>query len=238
MSFDVSTIILPSINFTQVVLILFLLSPVLDIVTIAKNIKLLEDNFKSNIFTISLAVLYVTTIISAGIIAPTKTLSQLKSKAIKQEESADTELKNVIAATNAVRDNILGAFSLFFLLITLRLCDFLKFSAKLVEFANLMANYDLIDIAYVESKIDLSISNIDSEDEQDSIHWPSIADFSKSEHCKIQKFFKFTPKKALYTESDIRRETRIINVISDDTNTTNTPEISKETFILEKPKLD
>ncbi|CAK1542042.1 unnamed protein product [Leptosia nina] len=228
MNLDSSSIILLSINFVQVIFILFLLTPFFDIVTLSKNIKLLQD---TNVLTLPLALLYVATIITSGIITPTKTLSELNS-AWKRENTANNKLRNIIATTNASRNYILGSFSLFFLLVTLRIIEFLKFSAKLVEFSHLMANYDLIDVAYINNNnpIDLEDSNCLEEDnfkDYDIVRWPSAIDFNEDEQNIAQNYFKLNPKCDV-SELNLKRETKIIK-IGEETNFESAT-ISKDTL--------
>lgn len=225
MNLDSSSIILISINLIQVVFILFLLSPLFDIVTLSKSIKIFED---SNIFTICLAITYAVTIITFGIITPTNTLTILHS-ARKQENSADNKLRNIITANNASRNYILGAFSLFFHLVTLRIFDFLNFSAKLVEFTNLMANYELIDIAFIgDNNIELE-SAVKSETikDYDVVRWPSVIEF-KEEECTIEHLFKVNSSKGV-SDLDHRKETKIIKVCEE--NITGSSSNSKDTMI-------
>lgn len=226
MNLDSSSIILISINFIQVVFILFLLTPFFDIVTLSKNIKVFED---CNIFTISLATLYAITIITFGIVTPTKTLTKLDF-AWKRDNSADTKLRNIITATNASRNYILGAFSLFFLLVTLRIFDFLNFSAKLVEFSNLMANYELVDIAFVdENSIELeNIVRLEKTiEDYDVVRWPSMIEFKEDENT-IEQFFKVNPTKGI-SDLDHRKETKIIKVGEE--NIVDTSSLSKDTLL-------
>ncbi|CAF4828397.1 unnamed protein product [Pieris macdunnoughi] len=235
MNLDSSSIILISINFIQVVFILFLLTPFFDIVTLSKNIKIFQN---SNIFTISLATLYAITIITFGILTPTKTLTKL-NVAWKRENSADNKLRNIITATNASRNYILGAFSLFFLLVTLRIFDFLDFSAKLVEFSNLMANYELLDIAFVDDN-SIGLENVvkakETIEDYDVVRWPSVIELK--EENTIEHFFKVNPNKGI-SDLDHRKETKIIKVGEE--NIVDTSTISKDTLLTlvsENPKTD
>lgn len=204
MILDFPTIVLISVNFIEMVSILFMLLPLVDIVVLSKNIKVLKDTVQNNTLVSSSMIVGAYMVIKYGIIDPTKTLHELKalnlSKAIV---SAEEKLERIVAGTDACRSYILGVFSLFFLLVLLRLFDFITFSAKLTEFCNLMADYDLVDITYTQTESEVleqeepTYTLADYLDEDEQVHWPSIIDFSKKEHNTIRNFFINTPKPKL-----------------------------------------
>ncbi|CAG9791039.1 unnamed protein product [Diatraea saccharalis] len=131
------------------------------------------------------------------------------TKGSRRIENPTERLKHIIDLTNACRNYLLGGFSMFFLLVMLRLFDFVNFSAKLHEFSDLMGNYDLIDITLtntVEKEPDPTFVIDEDFDEVDdhSVRWPSFIDFNKTEHRKIKNFFKATLRKPF--EAKIRRK--------------------------------
>ncbi|CAH2087619.1 unnamed protein product [Euphydryas editha] len=162
--------------------------------------KTLEDTIKTNSHAICSIIICGFLVISYGIINPMKNLHDSKSfKLSKSFETPEDQLIRILSATNASRNYILGVFSLFYLLVILRLFDFVTFSAKLHEFSKLMANYELIDVTLTnETEPEPEEPTYIIEeflDDEETIHWPSIIDFNKIEQSIIKKFFKSTPKK-------------------------------------------
>lgn len=197
LSFDLSAIILISLNITQMITILLVLLPVVDIITLSKNIKIYIDHMKRSPLYILMVVMYIIIIASYGILGPTRTLNTL-NEVSKQNESPREKLIRIIDFTNATRNSLLGGLSLFYILVAWRLLDYTQFSAKLHEFSNLMGNYDLIDITFKESEFEDNETTFiinEAINEEDSVHWPSIIDLSQNEQTKLRTFFKDTPKK-------------------------------------------
>lgn len=202
-SFDLPAVILISLNITQMVTIILILLPVVDIITLSKNIKIYIDNVRDSPFYSFSVVMYVILIAGYGIVGPTKTLNSLK-RASRLTETPREKLIRVIDSTNATRNYLLGGLSLFYILVAWRLLDYINFSAKLHEFSDLMGNYDLIDITLKEAEFeDTETTFIIDEaiEEEDSVHWPSIADLSRTEQTKLKTFFKETPKKGMSPSS-------------------------------------
>lgn len=195
---DLCTVLLTTVNIVEMVTIYFLLYPFCDVVTLSNKLKTIQHSVKSNRLICCLLLFAAVITIYIGIFNPTKVFNELKRyKFIKRNETAAEKIMRIIRATNALRNYMLGVFSLFFYLVLLRLFDFIYFSAKLHEFYNLMANYDLIDITYTENEPELHDESsfiieeeINNDDEM--IHWPSVAEFDEKEHERIKEFFKST----------------------------------------------
>lgn len=173
------------------VTIIFMLLPLTDIVILSKNINILKQALKTNPLTLSCSLLCLFAVFSYGIINPTKTLNELKAHSSKPFETTEDKLVRTVTVTNASGNYILGVFSLFLLLVVLRISDFMTLSAKLTEFSNLMANYKLLDIKCFEQekKEEETFIIEDFGDEDEKIHWPSIIDFNKKEYIRIKRFF-------------------------------------------------
>lgn len=204
---DFPAITLITVNVVQMVLILLFLFPIFDIVTTSKYIKQYEEEIKKypNIINFIIAI-YFLTIFKYGILGPAKTFNELNVH--KQEESSREKLLQIIESNKAARNNILGSVSLFFLLIIWRLLEYVLFSAKLHEFSDLMSNYDLIDITFVEeSESDIvkeKIIAVPLDDECD-ILWPSCIDLNKHEISRIKRFFKSTDSDTTDSQNQIKR---------------------------------
>lgn len=200
LTLDLPTIILISVNLMEMVTILYMLLPFIDVVILSKNIKILSDTIKTNSHALCSVIICGFLVVSYGIIIPMKSLHDSKTlKLSKSFETPEDQLIRIITATDASRNFILGAFSLFYLLVILRLFDFVTFSAKLHEFSQLMANYELIDVTLnneTEPEPEEPTYIIEEFlDEEETVHWPSIIDFNKIEHSIIRNFFRSTPKK-------------------------------------------
>lgn len=196
---DSSAIILIAVNIFQMVSILVLLFPLFELDLIATFIKNFKDSFQtSNQFKFC-CVFYCVFIALFGIIAPIRTLNVYGSA--RDNESSREKLIRIIQTTNAARNYILGGFSLFFLLVGLRLFDFLIFSAKLQEFSVLMSNYHLVDITFseIEEKESNNYYCDDYHDDSSELigngkqeigYWPSFINLRKLERVKIRKFLQ------------------------------------------------
>lgn len=203
LSFDISAVILITLNIAQMVTILLVLLPIVDIVTLSKNIKTLIDYFKNSSLLSTFIIMYIIIIAGYGIISPTKTLNILKNISAENETPRE-KLIRIIDSTNATRNYLLGGLSLFYILVAWRLLDYIKFSAKLHEFSNLMGNYELIDITFKEPEPEDTETTFiidEANEEDDSTHWPSIVDLTKTDHTKLKTFFKETPKKGMSASS-------------------------------------
>lgn len=196
---DFSGIILISINIFQMVSILVLLFPLFELDRIATCIKNFKVSFQTSNQFRFWCVLYCVLIALFGIIVPIRTLNSYGSA--RDNESSREKLVRIIQTTNASRNYILGGFSLFFLLVGLRLFDFVIFSAKLQEFSVLMSNCHLIDITFSEIEEKESnnlyigdIHNVSSEligrDRNEIGYWPSFINLRKLERVKIRKFLQ------------------------------------------------
>lgn len=234
---DLSSVFLLSVNLIEMVVLFFILIPYFDIVLLSKDIELIKDNLKTNVITLSCVILFGFTIITFGIIYPAKTLNELKTvKLSKTFETTEDKVNRIIIATNASRNYILGAFSLFFLLVLLRLFDFVTFSAKLYEFSNLMANYDVIDVTYKETCEEPEIEDKYVLDEyideyNKTVRWPSIAELNKIEHKRIKDFFKVTPTKEKLNENIIPKDAKIQTIKQSDNLETKETNNTKETSL-------
>lgn len=175
------------------VTIIFLLLPFIDIVTLSKKLNIFKHTLKTNPLILSCSLLCLFAVFSYGIINPTKTLNELKALNLsKPFETAEDKLVRTVTVANASGNYILGVFSLFLLLVILRITDFMTLSAKLTEFSNLMANYKLLDVICIEqeTKFDEEPFVIeDFGDGEEKVHWPSIVDFNKKEYVRIKHFF-------------------------------------------------
>ncbi|XP_059061155.1 uncharacterized protein LOC131854047 [Achroia grisella] len=197
---DLSVITLISINVVQMVIILLLLLPIVDLTTLSRSIRFILYNPQLHNLMRIIITMYVIFIIGFGILGPTRTLNNLKySRLLKKNETSKEKLIRIIDSTNATRNSLLAGFSLFFTVVALRLFDYVKFSAKLYEFSNLMGNYDLVDVTVtteIEREtesfiIDQSIEEDEDNEEVDNhIRWPSIANLNKIEHKHIKTFLK------------------------------------------------
>lgn len=198
---DTSAITLIGVNIFQMVFILVLVFPLFKLELIATYITNFKISFQTNYLFRCLCVLYCVFIALFGIIAPIKTLNEYGSA--KDEETSREKLLRIIQTTNATRNYILGGFSLFFLLVGLRLFDFVIFSAKLQEFSVLMSNYQLIDITFSEieekESSNLYVGDTDTYDDSSDAtdkstheisHWPSFINLRKLERAKIRKFLQ------------------------------------------------
>lgn len=197
---DSSAIILIGVNIFQMVSILVLLFPLFELELIATCINNFKASFQTSNQFRFWCVFYCVFIALFGIIAPIRTLNSYGSTA-RDNESSREKLIRIIQTTNAARNYILGGFSLFFLLVGLRLFDFLIFSAKLHEFSILMSNYHLIDItcSEIEEKESNNLYTDDIHDDSSEIigkdrydigHWPSFINLRKLERVKIRKFLQ------------------------------------------------
>lgn len=196
---DIPSIVLITLNVVQMVSILFLLVPVIDIITLNKHLRVQRYMWRDSPLFLSLLTIYGIFIFIYGIIIPSKTLYEHKiPKVLKLRETPNEKLTRVVACTNAIRNSLLGAFSLFYTLVFARLLQYVKFSAKLHEFSDLMGNYDLIDATLND---DISIAepaHIIYEDldvEDDSVRWPSFVELNKSEHNQIKTFLEKEQKR-------------------------------------------
>lgn len=208
MLFNNSTVLLFLTNLLPMSVIVFLLLPFVDIVTLSKNIQEYQAHMTKNDLTITLGVLYLLIILGFGIIGPMSTLNGLRlSPEARANETPTEKLIRIIETTYAVRDYLLAGFSLFFILVIWRLFDFIIFSAKLHEFSELMSNYDLVDINYTDEKAEIQSKsstiideNLELEDEEvevDYVHWPSVIQLGKSDTRLIKSFFKENPRKTI-----------------------------------------
>lgn len=222
---DISALLLISINIIQMVSIFFLLLPIVEITTLSKYIKRYREVIKSNPWIKIFSIFYVIIIGGYGIINPTRTFNRLKiSKILTYAESPEEKLESVIYTTIATRNYLLAGFSLFFVLVTWRLFDYIAFSAKLHEFSNLMGNYNLIDITFTietEKEEDTPLVFDEIIEDEDSVHWPSIANLNQIELSRIQTFFKETYKTAeLPTDNkETTAKPHSINIQSEDDDT-------------------
>lgn len=190
------------------VLILILLCPIIDIISLAKYIQVLNNTIKSNSNYIHGILFLIMSVIVTGFIRPVETLNYIKTtKSSEKLQTADEKLALVIQATIASRNYLLGIFSLFLFLIIIRLLDYVEFSAKLHEFSNLMANYDIVDITLNQDKEPEDQLEIyeDISHEEETIRWPSITKFSKIDKSKLKNFFS-------------KRSSRKLNIKKNDSN--------------------
>lgn len=228
---DASTTLLIGINVLQMVSILVLLFPLFNLDLIATCIKNFKVSFQTSSQFRFWCAFYCVFIALFGIVAPIRTLNVYGSA--RDNESSREKLIRIIQTTNAARNYILGGFSLFFLLVELRLFDFVIFSAKLQEFSVLMSNYHLIDITFSEieekeSHLNLFIDDIQDDDSSDIIgkdkqdigHWPSFINLRKLERVKIRKFLQSLESDTWSKEGKLSRRGSV-----DKTPTANTIEI-------------
>lgn len=205
---DYSTIILKVFTYLEMVTILLLLLPIFNVITLSKYIRLFKVHIiKNTTLWLTVITLYAVIIADFGIVSPSRTLNNLKiSSVINEHETNQEKVIRITRASNATRKYLLGAFSMFYVLVIWRLTEFIEFSAKLHEFSNLMSTYDLVDVTLQQDKEEtlesLTIDIVDIEEhdndlngftsiEQDnSIIWPSIADLNKQEKGRIRTFFK------------------------------------------------
>ncbi|KAG6451055.1 hypothetical protein O3G_MSEX006907 [Manduca sexta] len=208
LTLDYSAILLISMNIAQMVFIIFLLVPLVDIVTLSKYIKHYQDLLGHSPLFRTFAALYAIVIAGYGILGPTRTLNKPRiPKILRLNETSQEKLIWIIESTNATRNYLLAGFSLFYLLVIWRLFEYIIFSAKLHEFSKLMGNYELIDITFTsepEPEPEPMFIIDESIDEDESVHWPSMVELNKTEHTRIKTFFKETKKK---TNGDIKEPT-------------------------------
>lgn len=201
---DMQTTLLVSLNIVQMLAIMILVLPGINVVTLSKNIKIITNDGKKSPVALLVIFFYLLCITLYGILYPIKIFND------KTElNNASDRLKRLIDITNASRNYLLAGLSLFFVLVIIRLCDYIHFSAKLHEFSDLMGHYDLIDIAFtaeVDKDKDKETNTVESskiegeeteEEEEGSPHWPSTIDFTRSEHKRIRTFFKANPRKSI-----------------------------------------
>lgn len=199
-SLDVPTITLISINMVQMLLNLLLILPVFDVVTLAKAIKIRSVEFQLP-FRI-LGLMYNFLVIWHGIVTPIKKLSSIRlPKAIIEGLTAREKLIRIIDATNARRNFLLGCFSLFLSLTSLRLFTYIEFSAKLHEFSNLMATCNLVDVELKQKKNEAEFVIEDHVDEDSDdlkserfCKWRSIAKLNERENFEIKKLLHSSSK--------------------------------------------
>lgn len=219
---DTSAITLIGVNIFQMVFILVLVFPLFKLELIATYITNFKISFQTNYLFRSSCVFYCVFIALFGIIAPIRTLNEYGSA--KDEETSREKLLRIIQITNATRNYILGGFSLFFLLVGLRLFDFVIFSAKLQEFSVLMSNYQLIDITFSEieekesSNLYVGDTHDDSSDTIDKStheisHWPSFINLRKLERAKIRKFLQSLDSDAV-SDSKSSKKSSIEKILS------------------------
>lgn len=192
---DLSTIILVSANVLQMISILFILLPFVDIVTISKKLKLYVEKVKRNRLLLWICGIYLISIITLGILEPMRTLQASRiPRSSLRNETPQQKLIRVINTTNATRNYLLAGFSLFYILVAWRLYEYVIFSAKLHEFSNLIGSYELIDITFIaepeSEKVTRENSFIIEESSEESVHWPSVANLNRTEHKKIRTFLK------------------------------------------------
>lgn len=195
---DTPTIALVCINVIQMLSLLFLLFPIVDIVTLSKKIKYYKEKLGDNLFFTTLSAIYALTIIVYGILGPLMTINSTKTpKIMRKNETPREKIIRVIENTNATRNYLLGGFSMFYLLVGVRLLEYVEFSAKLYEFSDLMGNYDIIDNAFIDSDSEKPVSettfiidNTIEEEEAEAKRWPSFVDLNKAETAQIRKFLK------------------------------------------------
>lgn len=229
-NFEFHTSLLVALNVVQMVSIMVLVLPIIDIVVLSKNLKRFTNDAKHSPVAVMTILLYGFCILYYGIINPMKLFND-KS----QLTTPNKKLRHIIDVTNASRNYLLAGLSLFFVLVIVRLCDYVHFSAKLHEFSELMRNYNLIDIAYTtEGEKDLDQTTIFEESfksDEESVHWPSTVDFTKSEHRQIQTFLKATPRK---TETKVGSETDNKSIEEKDSNENKNENKVRKTSLEEK----
>ncbi|KAH9639817.1 hypothetical protein HF086_013802 [Spodoptera exigua] len=189
-------------------LIAFLLLPLLDVVTQAKCIKYFKEHLLTHHLTISIVALYVLIVGMFGIYGPLQILCTLKfPKMIRPLETPVEKLKRIIELTNATRNYLLASFSLFFLLVIWRLFELIIFSARLHEFSDLMANYDLVDIGYAQNQDeDLPVIGIIEDeiegDDVDAFNWPLVVHLSEKETLRLKSFLEESPRACTLIQRD------------------------------------
>lgn len=184
------------------VIILLILLPIIDVVQLAENLKLYIACVKKSSL-ITCVSIYAITVACYGIIVPTWTLTRYKYSLRSNESPRDTLIR-VIRTSNANRDYLLGSLSLFLTLVAWRLLEYIQFSAKLHEFSDLMANYDLIDSNYKEDETFI----IDEEKyDVDSVSWLPCINLNLQVHEKLAKYLedeRASPNKTSKTSIKIK----------------------------------
>lgn len=189
---DKSFTYLLTINGLQMMLMLILLLPIVNIITLSNGIQTLKDGYlNNNIFQV-FSILYLCVVFYYGIIEPTSKLNDLRIPK-NLDETSKEKLSRIVETTNAQRNYLLGAFSLFLLLVSVRLFDFVIFAAKLHEFSNLMSSYNIVDITYEESAV-RNISESTCVGNPEDVNWPAIVELSKTELERLKSFLKETSR--------------------------------------------
>lgn len=205
---DSSTVLLFVANIAQMSVIACLLFPITDIVTLSKLIKQYTGNLASNHLFVTVAMIYFMAIGGYGIYNPMQTLSKFKMPRYVRLNLSPTErLKNIIESINATRNYMLACFSLFFVLVTWRLFEFIVFSAKLYEFSDLMGNYNLVDIAFTEIDADESYKRVVDESFDDTVsdeavQWPLVVKLNEKEYLRLKGFLDEMPNVSEFTKTD------------------------------------
>lgn len=197
---DSSTVLLFVTNILQMGLIACLLLPLGDVVTQAKCIKYFHEHLLFHHVTISIIILYALIVGMFGIYTPMQTLCTLNiPKKIRPVETPIEQLIRIIKLTNATRNYLLASFSLFFLLVTWRLFELILFSARLHEFSDLMAHYNLVDISYSQNQDEdppvlKIVEDVIVEDDVEPFNWPLVVHLSEKETLRLKSFLEETPR--------------------------------------------
>lgn len=205
---DFDTVLLKTLNLVEMVTISLLILPIFDVITLSKYISQFRYQLsKWRLLSATLIFIYVMLVGIFGIVNPSKTLNKLKIyKLVRQNETTSEKLRRIIDASNATRNYLLGAFSMFYVLVIWRLLEYIKFSAKLHEFSNLMGTYNLVDVTFdqdetidMTEKLNMNFDDTEALSDSVPLHaanselWPSVTDLSHSEKGRIQSFLKNIP---------------------------------------------